>query len=234
MEENNNQSPTIWFFGDSWPSGEELKGDELSKAFPFGVGRLLDMRVENKAVSGSSLEGMIEAFLVSNIRANDIAIFCCTASTRRLYRTERGRIIEPQYQTDTTYVNPYEDSRVASHCCVLLYHLTKSRGAAPYFFNLFQSVRYVDPMYHEIPESNWLIPKTESVLSYLFDPEFFHTWDHHTNGDFLDWLKTESKLVKKYIRPSQAHPNVTGHETIANFIAEQLTIKVENDYKEKN
>jgi hypothetical protein len=77
-------------------------------------------------------------------------------------------------------------------------------------------------MYAEIPEANWLIPKTESVISYLFDPVFFHQWDHHHNGNFQEWLKIKSDLVKKYISPNLAHPNPVGHETIANFIIDQL------------
>ena len=88
--------------------------------------------------------------------------------------------------------------------------------------NLFDCVRYVDRMYLEIPEIHWLIPMKESVCSHLFDPDFFHQWDHHHNGDFKDWLDTESVLVQRYIRPCEAHPNFAGHELIARHVAKEL------------
>ena len=221
----------IWFFGDSWPAGCELNctpfgtKDDTINAFPGIVGRSLDISVQNKGVSGTSLESMIEEFLDADIGSDDIVIFCCTAKTRRLYRSETGKLNVIQFQFDPIHVNPYEDERIASHCCALLYHLTKSRNAIPYFLNSFDCVKHIDKMYFEIPEHSWLIPKTESILSYLFDPEFFHQWDHHHNGNFQDWLQTESELVKKYIRPNNAHPNQVGHNTIANFIIDQLKIR---------
>jgi hypothetical protein len=217
---------TIWFYGDSWPAGCELaqdgNGDDPSRAFPTIVGQLLKTDIINKAVTGSSQEYMIEAFLESSVQKNDIVIFCCTAKTRRLYRTTDGTLFDVQFNPDETYVNPYEDERVSSHCCALLYHLAISRGATPYFLNQFDSSRYTDLMYNEIPTHCWLIPNQESILSCLFDPDFFHQWDHHHNGNFQEWLSTESDLVKKYIRPCQAHPNMVGHRVIANFIADQL------------
>ena len=218
-------SKVIWFFGDSWPAGCELDPngqDNPAKAFPGIIGQKLNLEIQNKGTTGTSQERMIELFLESNIQSKDLVIFCCTAKTRRLYRTASGKIAEIQFQTDETYVNAYEDERISSHCCALLYYLAMSRGAIPYFFNLFDCVRYPDSMYAEIPEANWLIPKTESVLSYLFDPVFFHKWNHHHNGNFHEWLKTESTLVNTYIRPCRAHPNQVGHETIANFIIDQL------------
>ena len=220
---------TIWFFGDSWPAGVEL--DRIPKttqhshrdgAFPALVGERLQVDIVNKAIAGSSQESMLESLLDCNIKKDDIAIFCCTAKTRRLYRRDDGTTHGIQFQHDTTYVNPYEDERVSSHCCALLYYLCMSRGCTPYFFNLFDCVRYVDRMYLEIPESHWLIPKEESVLSWLFDPVYFHKYDHHHNGNFRAWLDTESELVQRYIRPCEGHPNLNGHNLIAEYLVEQL------------
>jgi len=77
-------------------------------------------------------------------------------------------------------------------------------------------------MHKEIPDKNWLIPKEESVLSTLFDPEFFHQFDHHNQGNFLNWLDTNNSNVITYIKPCQYHPNLNGHKRIAEFIADQI------------
>jgi hypothetical protein len=223
---------TIWFFGDSWPAGCELelfldtKDTSITAvpelAFPAMVGKLLNKTVINMAKTGASQEFMIESVLQSNINPNDIIIFCCTAKTRRMYRRPNGTIWERQFNHDSDYVNPYEDERVSSHCLSLLYYMSQARKANTYFFNLFDCVHYMDPMYQEIPENCWLIPIQESVLSYLYDSDFFHQWDHHHNGDFRQWLDTECLAVQKYIRPCQAHPNLDGHKLIAEYLVEQL------------
>ena len=220
---------TIWFYGDSWPGGCELEPEPgqttQDLAFPARVGTLLQTDVVNKSVWGSSQEFMLEALLDSDLQPGDLAIFCCTVRTRRTYRTADNRFKDVQWQTDENLVNDYEDERVSAQALALAYHMTLSRQATPYFFNQFDTVNHVDKMYLEIPDQHWLIPMRHSVLSALFDPEYFAQWDNHKRHNFYTWMDTESSTVKKYIRPCNGHPNLHGHQTIAEFIANELTTR---------
>jgi hypothetical protein len=218
---------TIWFYGDSWPGGCELEPgpDQTTQdlAFPAMVSKLLNQPVINKSVWGSSQEFMLEALLDSDVQPGDVAVFCCTVRTRRTYRTADNKFNDVQWQTDETHVNDYEDERVSAQTLALAYYMTLTRQATPYFFNQFDSVRYVDKMYNEIPDDAWLIPKNHSVLSAIFDPEYFARWDHHKRHNFYTWMDTENAAVKRYIRPSKGHPNLRGHQAIAEFVATELT-----------
>ena len=92
----------------------------------------------------------------------------------------------------------------------------------PYFINMFDTIRHGTRFDDFIPEKNWLIPKNHSILSWTFDPDFFTRYKDHHNGDFRDWLNRDCELVKKYIRPCTAHPNITGHKAIADLIVSKL------------
>lgn len=220
---------TIWIYGDSWPAGCELDNDHgqdrPNLAFPAIVAKKLSCASINLARTGSSQSYMIEALLDSEIQSNDITIFCLTARTRRMYRDADGKIVEIQFNPNELYSNRYEDDRVCAQNCALLYFLTREKKATPYFLNLFDAVNHNDQMYNLIPDHHWLIPKNHSVLSWIFDPEFFKNHKNHHTGDFTEWLNRNEDPVKKYIRPCIAHPNITGHRAIADFIVDALINK---------
>jgi hypothetical protein len=221
----------IYVFGDSWVAGCELGrfvtngdtgADYPELAFPKKIEDLTKINVINLGETASSQPSIIEKLRDCDISVNDIAIFCLTAKTRRIYRLPNGDFYEQQYNEDEKLCNPYEDERVSSQTCALLYYMTKERLAHPLFLNLFDSVRYGDKTYNEIPNDCWLIPKTQSVVSYLYDTEFFSTWDHHHAGNFRDWLRSNRAQPKNYIQPCEAHPNINGHTLIAEFIVNEL------------
>lgn len=220
---------TIYFYGDSWPAGCELENDQgldnPDLAFPALIGQALESTIVNQAVTGSSVSRMIEMFLDSDFKTNDIAIFCLTARTRRMYRTKDNNMVEEQYNPDEKYVNPYEDERVTAQACSLLYFLSKSQNVVPYFFNQFDTPRFDDRISTVIPDSNWIIPRNHSILSWIFDPVFFNRFADHQNGDFLEWLDQDCELVHRYIRPCTAHPNLKGHQAIADLITNFLIDK---------
>lgn len=160
---------TLWFYGDSWPAGCELENnrgrDRPELAFPAMVGAMMDRPVVNKSSTGSSQPYMIEAFLESDLKPGDLVIFCLTAKTRRMYRDINNKIVESQFNHDELYVNPYEDERVSSQTCVLLYYLSLAKKVTPYYFNLFDTVWHGNALYDQIPSNHWLIPYRHSVLS---------------------------------------------------------------------
>lgn len=214
---------TVWVFGDSWPAGCELKSSEF--AFPTLIEQQLNVPVKNLSIIGTSQETMIEQFHDSQIESGDVAIFSCTAKTRRVYRTKHNLLDEIQFTVDEQYVNPYEDERVSAQCCSLLYYMTIARGGTPYFLNQFDTSVFDERMWKEIPEQHWLIPKDKSIISMLFDPDYFNRWNNHTSGDWSFWLDDNNSYCKKYIRPLDAHPNQLGHQVIADFIVSSLVKK---------
>lgn len=220
---------TLWFYGDSWPAGCELgnaNGESRPDlAFPAIVGDLMSTPVVNQSVTGSSQPYMIEAFSASALEPGDLAIFCLTAKTRRMYRDTRNTIVEVQYHHEQLYVNEYEDERVSSQTCLLLYYLALEKKVIPYFFNLFDTIKHGNVLDAFIPDANWLIPNNHSVLSWIFDPVFFTKYANHHNGNFRDWLDRNCHLVEKYIRPSKAHPNFVGHRAIADMIVQELSAR---------
>jgi hypothetical protein len=223
----NTVQKNIWCFGDSWPAGielEELQSTLPLPNFPTVIKEKTGLNVINRGICGASQSRMLYELLDSPTQPNDIAIFALTAKTRRMYRTKDNEIHEQQFNTDEMIVNHHEDHRYSSATISLLYYMCCQRLIKPYFFNLFDTHWLPDQMFKEVPESCWLIPPSESILSTLFDPVFFHRYDNHHNGDFLEWLETENNQVKKYIRPCRAHPNIHGHKVIADYIINKLDL----------
>lgn len=226
----------IWCFGDSWTEGCELKrhfsnervygNDDVMPelAWPGIIQRLTNIETINLGITGSSQPRLIEQLHTCDVSAGDIALFGLTTRNRRVYRTPENTLDENQYVFDERFSNPYEDERVASQTCALLYYMCKERGVTPYFFNLFDSVRYVDLTYNEIPKESWIIPMDHSVVDTLFDAEFFSQWDHHIDYNFKLWIDTENSNVQEYIRPCDAHPNLNGHRRIAEYIINKLDL----------
>ena len=220
----------IYVYGDSWVSGCEL-GRFLNKdpgsdapelAFPAQLQNFLNVPVKNKGITGSSTTTMLYQFLEELPRPKDIAIFCCTAKTRRLYFTKQGRKQEEQFTTDELLCNEYEDHEVTGRILSLLYLLCKEKNITPYFLNLFDTINLDNKLLSIIPNDNWLISKNQSVCSEIFDKEYFNQWDNHHNGNFREWIASNNASAIKYIKPCIAHPNLEGHNSIATYIAKEL------------
>jgi len=90
----------------------------------------------------------------------------------------------------------------------------------PWFFNMFTNIDNMNNILWDIiPDESWLIPKNANVVSQLFGGDN-NVWEHE--GNLFDWIMTENDAVKKYIRPCKAHPNLEGHQKIAEYIASEL------------
>jgi hypothetical protein len=222
----------IYVYGDSWVSGCELArfsadvknpGDDAPElAFPACLQKLLNINVKNKGITGSSVTTMLYEFLQDIPNSGDTAIFCCSAKTRRMYFTKKGQKKEIQFTVDELLCNEYEDHAVTSRILGLLYLLCNERNIKSYFLNLFDTINLENFLLDTIPDNNWLIPKNQSICSKIFDDKYFNQWDNHHNGNFQQWIESNNALAIKYIRPCDAHPNLEGHENIANYIAKEL------------
>jgi hypothetical protein len=224
----NSETNKIWFYGDSWTVGAELAGTQnnynLENAYPSIINKKTGIATVNKGIEGSSQTRLIYQLSDSDTLPGDIAVFALTAKTRRMYMTDKNAIKEVQFSFNDLIVNHHEDHCVSSRTLSLLYYMCKRREIKCYFFNLFDTYWLSDKLFNEVPEECWLMPPSESVLSWLFDTTFFHRFKEHHNGDFREWLDRNCDLVKKYIRPCEAHPNLHGQETIADFLIEKLKL----------
>jgi len=227
----NVKNMTIWFFGDSWPAGCELEPtqgpeqpyiDRPDLAFPAMVSQRLGCKTVTKAVSGSSQQRLVEHFLDSEISSGDLAIFCLTSRNRRTYKNFNADLVEIMFDNHPLRVNAYENDRISSQVCTLLYLLCESKNIMSYFFNLFDTPKYPDRLGGIIPEDRWFIPRSHSVLSWAFDPVYFSQYADHNDGNFREWLATDCPRVKRYIRPCYEHPNFEGHGVIADLICAEL------------
>jgi hypothetical protein len=217
---------TIWFFGASWPAGAELGrfrgGNDWTPdpnlSYPAIVGK--DYNIKNLSVIASSAPSFIEIFYDNNIQQNDICIYCLPPRTRRLFKDARNNIVEERHPYKWVSSTTYEDERIMAQTCALLYYITINRNAIPIFLNEIDVCQHNEEVYKEIPDENWLLPKSQSILN-IFDPEWAE--NKKPNDHLLHyWLDTNSKAVLKYIKPCEAHPNLEGHKKIAETIIERL------------
>lgn len=215
---------TVWVFGASWAAGSELgSGSSLRPELSFAGILAEQFDVINLARVNISTSEFLEIFHATNIKPNDQVIFAIPIRTRRFYKLENGQgrtLREGKDLFANEWSNPHEDERVTAQACALLYYMTVNRGAIPYFFNESEVCFVDDPCYNEIPDANWIIPRTESVLS-KFDSEWF-SGRHPSDHLLYYWMKTNRDAVKKYIFPNEHHPNEAGHKLLAELIAEKL------------
>lgn len=227
----------LHFFGDSWPAaGGEIYNYLLktqgikTDSYPTMVGKILDMPVKNYAVSGSSQQHMIIQILSSNLLPGDHAIFSMTCPAREMYYNDQNQLVRTMISPNKDGINDYQDSWRSANVCFMLYHYCKSRQVHPWFINMFTVSSYEKtkhPLWDEIPEFNWLIPKHECIVQTDFDPAFFNRHADHRNSDYWDWLNDNNAQVQKYIRPCESHPNLEGKELIAKKIAKEIKKRME-------
>ena len=228
----------IYIYGNSWVRGCELSQfvpemnhagkDVPYLAFPARLQELLNIEVINRGVTGSSVVTMVYQFIEQIPSTDDLAIFCCTAKTRRTFFTEDGNKVEHQFLMDDMIRNNREDHEVHARTLTLLYLLCKNYNVPCYFLHEFDTYNIDNPVLNVIPEDNWLIPKNKSICSEVFDNEFFNIYDNHHMGNFLEWIESKNENSKEYIKPCVAHPNIKGHQAIAEYISNQLQRRIIN------
>jgi len=240
---------TMHFFGDSWAAGCELNGyithnlkrtksynKQLAHAlthennciylmkelaYPSIVGNMLNEPIDNHGITASSQDRMLYEFNNANIIQGDDAVFALTAPSRKSCLSDNNEIIDIQWDESDKYLNEYNNDWRSAQTCLLLYFLCNKLGINAWFFNVFTTIdiKLKNDLWNIIPDDRWLIPKHENIISRIFD-KHISQWSHE--GNLFDWIMTENDAVKKYIRPCKAHPNLEGHQKIAEYIASEL------------
>jgi hypothetical protein len=225
---------TLYFFGDSW-STETGEPEKLAKAgkyivdapikcYPAIVSDLLNIPYKNYSKSGSSQPHLIQQLLDSDISAGDHAIFSLTAPSRRFYYNDEGVEINTFADDNIAAVSDYQDSWQSAWVCYTLYQYCQQHSITCWFistFNVSWSKQTHHLLWNQIPDTCWILPKTQCVLEF-FDPEYFSKFEEYINIDFHDWLNTNNPQVNQFIRPCHDHPNLLGRQRIAEIVADKL------------
>lgn len=231
----------FYWFGDSWVTGLELeKLVPLTEVNNYLFGKLVSDFFKadfvNKGDPGSSVDIIPYKFtsVVDELQTNDIVFFCLTASLRTsilLDDSTECKTIRP-YNESTDAISKFWYKNIDSYqqrlynyekVINLLYLWTKELGIKCYFLNLFT----VEPksIFNVIPDKNWLIDRKSCVAQSIL-----HVNDPN-NAEIVrndmptlkseDWYYQE-QLIKKYIYPCDNHPNILGHQKIADILIEKL------------
>ena len=105
----------------------------------------------------------------------------------------------------------------------LLYLWCHCIGVKCYFANIFSTVDTT--VIDCIPESAWLLPKTNCIAEYILpvidNKEYVVITEDRLDLTNEQW-NLQKSYVEKYIRPGFQHPNVAGHQHIAEHIIKLL------------
>lgn len=228
----------IYCFGDSWTAeyfeDAELQlfaeQNEVCKSWPTMLSEILQIEIVNKAVPSSSQLSMIHYLTQCKLEPKSHVIFALSAPSRRMSLTSAGEVGHLYHDKNKFAVNDYEDSWQSALACFLSIKLCEQQDCTPWFLCLFDKsydAMYAHHLWKMIDQNYWILPPDTTIVREVFDPKWFKQWQEQKNSDFLDWLKTNNQFVKTYIRPCVDHPNQTGRQKIAEYIAKKIKEKVQ-------
>ena len=231
----------LYFFGDSWTAevGELETWHRLNRiapveplsSFPNMVSDSLNIPYKNFARPGSSQMSMIPCLINSGVANGDHAIFCLTTNARRFFYKDFDSIVDLRMEENKEALNEYQDSWMTALTCFTLYNYCQNKGINSWFVNVFEvsyhnRVSQHHPLWKEIPDSVWLLPKNTCLVHTEFDAEYYTLGNTNLSANLYDWLNTNNANVQEYIRPCGDHPNLAGRKKIAQRIVSELQNKI--------
>ena len=218
-------------FGDSWPAGMELE-TPMQHAFPYLIGKQLNFdTVINLSEGGTSLLHLLlqlkKWLSVKSLYSHDteyVFLFCLTASVRSLWFNELG---EPKeiIPTDKSKTSYYAEA----------FHWPETAK-----FNWYQTVTLLQGFSSRYAIKDYYVqmfecPPMDSDYNRLISMERMYACARNNMRDFLyslenepspqlykeaygPELKVDSSAYRKYFAPNFGHPNILGHQLIANEI----------------
>ncbi len=241
-----NTSPKkFYWFGDSWIVGSELEltlaSNQRPSDYTFAkhVSKHFNAEYVNLGDPGSGPDILPYHFskIADKITKDDVIFFCLSASHRTAIfnddRTPYQIIPGPNYNK---FIHPYvkewykffdtKQQRIYTYdkTIMLLYLWIASLGATVYFCNTF-TTEPITMINNIVPDLAWLVPRNKCLAHFIL-----HTIDNNGGivvGDDMPFLKNnewakQKLLVDKYIKPGFCHPNILGHQEIANQLIKIL------------
>ena len=97
-----------------------------------------------------------------------------------------------------------------------LYLLCKEYNITPWFISQLSIIK-LNYFLNLIPEDRWLVPKNLCLVNKAFNID-------KPISSWRDPGLTQSEEYQKFIAPCENHPNIEGHQTIAELLLERLSI----------
>ena len=242
----------FYWFGDSWVVGSELDIEAGSNADRYTFAKLVSDHYQAECVNlglpGTSND-LLPLVLKDNLKdidpENDILFFCLTSSARvtMFDDNKQALTILPSIQDKARRHNehPYwrewykyfdnKNNQIYNydHTINLMSFWCKHLEIKFYMLNLFTTV--TDSIFDLTSPSDWLLPKDQCLANFIFpvtDIEFGGIVIEDRAWLTNDQWTQQQKAIAQYISPCQNHPNIAGHQKIANKlikIIEQLPYK---------
>jgi len=226
----------FYWFGDSWVYGDELEKQTNGESFKnFTFAKLVSDHYEqsciNLSVCGGSNDLMLYEFykIYNRLTADDTVFFLLTADYRTSFFDELTlKNVLPHYYSkhnahphcdiwykffDSKKQSAFQYDRVIN----LIYLWCKQIGVDCRFANLFAPQN--TNIFNVVPPENWLLPQDQCLAKFILpvtkDQQLI--LDDCSEITELEWAQ-QKPAVDQYIRPNYCHPNIDGHEKIANGI----------------
>ena len=224
----------IWC-GDSWPYGSELL-DRKKDCFPKVCGNLLGVDIINLSIPGSSIQHLNfklkQILRIKNkfINHNIIVLFGLTVPSRLCIEPDIGKkiTVSPNLFDLCAYKiwakDVFSNRHIQTQTIISLIFLAdqcKKNNISFKFFNILCNFRDFDNswFFQFLNTSDWLISPEWSAYSELFDINNFD----FTKMGMLEKTSRGKLVVETYIKPSITHPNIAGHQKIAQKMIPYIT-----------
>lgn len=203
-------------YGDSWPFGSGLD-NPCNEAFPFLLGKHLNLNVLNCSVPATSIDHLVFYFLKNykekNFKENDRVLFCLTGQARALRFDENNKPRELHPRGASEFEKAY-------------YKYVHSKTLAEY--NLQKNILFCKLLCDSINLKSFFISNWEPIPADIYgDCNFYplsllgilHPERNHEleDKDGISKLWDTSPYMFKH-----RHPNAAGHQKIANELAKWI------------
>ena len=230
---------TFYWFGDSWPCGDELENEvpeseKINYAYPKLVSDHFQAKCVVCAATQASVDGLPWQFInnLNGYKKGDKLFFGLPPSSRTLkFFNGNPYYIAPGYdewgdelkiraeQWYKYFVNDLQEAYSYDMSINLLYLWCQELEVVPYFYNIFtlpkQNLKCI------VPQNHWILDKKTALAEVLLAIYNFgiHGFPTDDQPELLveDWKK-QSQSIKEYILPNELHPNVKGHQKLASYL----------------
>jgi len=223
----------VWL-GDSWTYGSEIDNPKKYR-FTSLIDQNLGIRSINLAKPGISIDYLI--FKLKQLEKikrlypqhEIIALFGLTAPYRLCIEDQNlsKLIISPNVYDTVAFKSwgkdIFSDQHIKTKNIINLTFLAdqcRKKDIKFKFYNILCNFKDFEGSYFTsyLDESDWLVSSRWSVYGSLFDLTDFE----FSKTSALEGTSFGKSRIKEYIYPCRAHPNILGHQKIADFLTNYI------------
>ena len=208
----------ILIFGDSWPSGEELSGNE--KSFPILLSDNYQFECKRYCQPSTGIPHLIlqlERALADGINKDTHALFCLSSASRSItfqnnqWQEIHARGTDVHANAYFKYIHSKELEDFSANCYILaLQKMCQEFGILDHYISCWSHLNLYLP---GIDKSKFLNEGKTTLVDIL---------GCGISSSFINDVVVDSEHYT--IQPNICHPNAIGHRIIAEKIADWLKI----------